>query len=445
MSADTNTESPAAGLPEAAVERKRRFSLIWLIPIVAAIAGAFLIYKTFAERGPLVTIVFEAASGIEPGKTPVKYRDVQLGVVEKVTLSEDFKQVIVNARMDKSAEDQLREGTQFWIESARITAAGVSGLGTLLSGAYIVMRPGEGKPTHNFTALDTPPVYQVDLPGKRYVLRADRLGSVSAGAPIYFRGIQVGSILGHKLDDDGNHVSIFAFVRAPYDAFVRDSTHFWNASGIDVSLTAAGVNVQTESLQSVLIGGVAFDSPFGTGASQAAADGKEFPLFASLDAIQTAQYTTKVPFRLYFDGSVSGLERGSPVTYNGLKLGEVTDLHLVTDPQRRTARIPVTIAIEPQRWTVVGEQEVTPEITQQRVARWIDGGLRAQLQSGNLLTGQQIIALQLIPDAPKATVAYEDGVLIIPTVPSQVEQLTEKVTAFLDKLDKSGLLTELYR
>ena len=285
----------ASEVPQAAVARKRRISLVWLIPIVAAIAGAWLIYTTFAERGPTITITFQAASGIEPGKTPIRYRDVQLGLVQTVQLTDDLTHVLVTARIEKSAASHLREGTQFWIESARITAGGVSGLGTLLSGSYIVMRPGPGEPARAFTALDTPPVYQVDVPGKRVTLQADKLGSVSPGSPIYFRGIEVGSVLGYQLEDNGTDVNIFAFVRSPYDVFVREDSRFWNASGIDVSVTGAGVNVQTESVQAILMGGVAFDTP--VHASAAAADNATFPLFASYDAIQQAQYTLKVPFR----------------------------------------------------------------------------------------------------------------------------------------------------
>lgn len=416
---------------------KRRFSLIWLIPIVAAIAGAFLIYRTFSERGPSITIVLEAASGIEPGKTPIKYRDVQLGVVEHVTLSDSFKQVVVTARMEKSATPVLREGTAFWVESARITAGGVYGLSTLLSGSYIGMRPGEGEPARHFVALDTPPVYQTDMPGKTFTLRADRLGSISAGAPLYFRGLQVGGILGYKLDDDGNNVSIFAFVRAPYDSFVHDDTHFWNASGIDVTLSAGGVQVRTESLQSVLIGGVAFDNPLG-GNEAAATDGQTFPLFASFDAIQQAQYTIKVPFRVYFDSSVAGLSPGAPVVFQGIKLGEVTDVHLQIDPKDLSARIPVTFALQPQRWRVIGERvDTRPQAVAAALSQWVDRGLRAQLGTSNLLTGEKNVTLGFFPDAPKATIIMDKDVPVLPTVPSQVEQLTDKVTAFLDKLDKA--------
>ncbi len=437
MSDDPNSTPTPPELPQAAVGGKGRFSLVWLIPIVAAIAGAWLVYTTFAERGPTITITFQFASGIEPGKTPIKYRDVQLGVVETVTLSDDLQHVLVTARMEKTAEKELRDGTQFWIESARITAGGVSGLGTLLSGAYIGMRPGPGEPARRFLAMETPPVYQVDVPGKRLTLRAERLGSVSPGSPIYFRGIEVGGVLGYHLDENGKDVSIFAFVRAPYDAFVRRDSRFWNASGIDVSLTGAGVNVRTESLQAILVGGIAFDTPVRGSGSPVAEDNAAFPLLASYDAIQQAQYTVKMPFVLYFEGSASGLEPGAPVVSQGIKMGEVTDVHLEIEPSKLTVRIPVSISLEPQRWTIKGEPPSTPDIANQRMAKWVERGLRGQLQSGNLLTGQRVVALQVFPDAPKAALTFEDNIPVIPTVPSDIQVLSDKVNAFLDKLDKA--------
>ena len=436
MSSDPNVADGGAEFAVARVERKRRFSLIWLIPIVAAVAGAWLVYVTLSQRGPMISITFQTASGIEPGKTPIRYRDVQLGVVDQVSLTDDLQHVVVTARMSKEAEKQLRTGTQFWVESARVTAAGVSGLGTLLSGAYIVMRPGPGDPTHQFTGLDEAPVYQVNLPGKNYVLRAAKLGSVSAGAPIYFRGIQVGSVLGHKLDETGRDVSVYAFVGAPYDAFVREETRFWNASGIDVSVTVNGLNVRTESLQSIIAGGVAFDTPADADDSKVAAANAVFPLYASYEEVQRAKYTLRVPLRLYFTGSVDGLEVGAPVVLSGIKLGEVTDIRLEIDPETLTQRIPVTIVLEPQRWLKEGARP-TPEVIKQRLSRWVEHGMRASLQSANLITGQKVISIAVVPDAPKASITYENGVPVLPTVPSEIELLTQKASAFMDKLEKA--------
>jgi paraquat-inducible protein B len=245
-------------------------------------------------------------------------------------------------------------------------------------------------------------------------------------------------VLGYQLDENGNDVNIFGFVRAPYDAFIRQDSRFWNASGIDVSLTGAGVHVRTESLQAILVGGIAFDTPVSASASPLAGDNATFPLFASYEAIQEAQYTLKVPFRMYFEGSLSGLEVGAPVVSRGIKVGEVTDVHLEADPVTLQIRVPVTISVEPQRWVVKGgNRAASPEEMMQRMAKAVGAGLRGQLQSGNLLTGQRIVALQIFPDAPKAALTYEDGVPVIPTVPSDIQALTDKVNAFLDKLDKA--------
>lgn len=444
MSAD---KSPLPGsvatVPEASVQRRRRFSLVWLIPIVAAIAGIWLVYTTFSNRGPLITITFPTASGIEAGKTKIKYRSVDLGTVESLSLSDDLAKVIVTARMEKSVRGELRSGTQFWVESARISAAGVSGLSTLLSGVYIGMRPGPGEEQFHFAGLESPPLYQVNIPGKNFILHASRLGSVSQGSSIYFRGIEVGGILGYSLAEDGKDVTMYAFVRAPYDQLVRQNSNFWNASGIDVSLGAAGVSVRTESLESVLSGGVAFDTPLEETASEAAIDGASYPLFDSFDAISQAKYTVKIPFVLYFEGSVAGLEVGAPVLSFGLKMGEVTSVRLEVDPTATKVKIPVTIALEPQRWLPPEAVErMTHAMLQERMSLWIKNGLRGQLQSGNLLTGQQVIALQVFPKAPPAALTYVDGKPVIPTVPSEVEALTNKVSAFLDKLDKAPI-TEL--
>lgn len=448
MTSDPSGGETPSAIPQATVDAqsKRRVSLVWLIPIVAAVAGAWLVWTTFAARGPTITVEIENASGIEPGKTPIKYRDVQVGVVETVSLGEDLQNVLVTARMHKDVTDALREGTAFWVESARITAAGISGLGTILSGSYIVMRPGPGEPERHFVALETPPVYQVDVPGKRFVLQAQDLGSISGGSPIYFRGIVVGSVLGHELAADGDGVSIFAFVRSPYDSLVRAESRFWNASGINLALTASGVTVHTESLQTIIAGGIAFETPIEASASPVAANNATFPLFASQQAIAQAQYTIKVPFLMYFDESVAGLEAGAPVLLRGIKMGEVTDVRLVTNPKLDSARILVKAYVEPQRWMVEGDPEVSVKELLQRLPKNIAAGLRGKLDSGNLLTGSKVVTLVTASGAPPVELTYENGLPVLPTVPSDIVALTEKVNAFLKKLDDAPvteLITEL--
>ncbi|MEO8605902.1 MAG: MlaD family protein [bacterium] len=426
-----------AAVPVAAVERRRRLPLVWIIPLVAAAIGAWLAYTTWSKQGPTITIVFESASGIEPGKTPVKFRDVAVGLVKTVVLSDDLSHVMVTAQMDKSTTDHLLDGTQFWIENARVTASGISGLGTLISGAYIGVLPGSGKPTRVFTGIEQPPVLQVTVPGHKFTLRAERLGSISSGAPLYFRGIQVGEVLGSKLDASGKNVSIFAFVRSPYDGMVRPQTHFWNASGVDMSVGASGLKVRTESMVAILVGGIAFDTPVGASGGEPSPDGAEFQLFTSYGDIQEAQYTESVPFILYFQGSVSGLKAGAPVTCRGMQIGLVRSVSLEIDIEARTARIPVQIELQPQRVTLLGRGNVIDPAA--RMEAFVARGLRGQLRSTSLLTGDLEVALDWFPNSPPAQVIQEGGISVIPTVPSEIEQFTRKASVFLDKLADAPL------
>jgi len=421
--------------PGVELKRRPRVPLIWVIPIVAALVAGFLAWRTWSEMGPTITIRFETASGLEEGKTQVRYRDVSLGVIETVALSEDGSHVVATARMDKQATRYLLEGTKFWVESARITAGGVSGLSTLLSGAYVGMLPGPGKPAREYQGQQTPPVLTMDVPGRTFQLTAEKLGSLSGGSPVFFRGIQVGQILGHALQPDGKGVTIFAFVRSPYDALVKSGSHFWNASGIDASFGAKGLRVHTEGLVSILLGGVAFETPPEAEKAAPSADGARFALFQSYEAIQEGQYTTRIPFLVRFDGSVEGLAAGAPVLMRGLQIGVVRSVRLEIDLATSTVHIPVVIDIEPQRAVLIGAIRESPD--RERAAVMVEHGLRAQLKSGNLLTGSLEISLDFFPDAPKATLTWEDGLPVVPTVPSQIQQIEKEIEVFVKKLAKA--------
>ena len=435
MTNEPESRPSTSPLPKAAIAKRRGLPLVWLIPLFAAAVGAWLAWTTLSERGPTITLVFDSANGVEEGKTPIKYRDVPLGIVQTVELSEDLTHVVVTARMEKHAAEYLRAGTRFWIESARLTASGVSGLNTLLSGVYIGMLPGPGEPEERFIGLEQPPVLQLSVPGRSYVLRAEELGSIGAGAPIYFRGIRVGEVLGHELDADGKAVTIFIFVRAPHDALVRDRTHFWNASGIDVSIGANGLKLRTESLVTIIEGGIAFDTPLEASAGAPSSEGAEFRLFASYESIREGEFTERVPFLLHFAGSVAGLEPGAPVVLRGIKIGVVREVRLEIDVSSYTVRIPVVIELEPQRAVVVGGSEARDP--RQRIIRFVEKGLRAQLQSGNLLTGSLLVALDFFPKEPAAQVTYEEGYAVIPTVPSEIQELKENATIFVQNLAKA--------
>ena len=339
-------------LPEVEVKKRRGISLVWLIPLVAGAIAIWLAYTTLQEKGPKITVMFDNAEGLEAGKTRVKYRNVEVGLVDKVALSEDLSHIVVTANLDKTMETHMKEGTRFWIVRPRVGFGGVSGLGTLLSGAYVEFDPGEGQPAHDFVGLAEPPPITSQVPGTEFVLSTDRRGGIGRGAPVYYRGIRVGQVLGYDLAEDSQGLIVKVFVDAPNDQLVRPSSRFWNASGIDVSLGTDGVDVSIESLEALLTGGIAFDTPDIDQPGEVAAADTVFPLFASLHAVTEAGFTQRIPYLVHFDGSVRGLRAGAPVEFRGIRVGTVTDVRLEIDPAQDTVRIPVTLEIEPQRFGV---------------------------------------------------------------------------------------------
>lgn len=428
-------------LPEAGVGRRRGLSIVWIIPITALAIGGWLAWTTIASKGPVITIVFESAHGIEAGKTKVKYKDVEVGIVDAVRLSEDFSHIVVTAEMAKQAEPYLNEETDFWIVRPQVGAGGVSGLDTLVSGAFIGVDPGEGAEAREFVGLEEPPLIRSDDPGTSYELRATTLGSISRGAPIYFRGVDVGQILGHEFTDDAREITVHAFVREPFDAFVRENSHFWNASGIAATIGAGGIEVETESVQSLLLGGVAFDSPTSAVAEPAAA-GTAFPLYESLNDVGEARFTEKVPYVVYFDGSVRGLEPGATVDFRGIKVGEVTDVSFEYDAGSDAFRIPVTLEMEPQRVEVQGESDLTDAVAVNKyraMETFVERGLRAQLQSANLLTGSLLVALDFHPEAPPAELDRSGRYPAIPTIPSNLEAIQASVRGLVSKVNSLPL------
>ena len=395
-------------LPAPAVKRRRGISIVWLIPIVAALIGGFLAYRAYTEKGPTITLSFETAEGLEAGKTKLRYLDVEVGTVQTVAIAPDLKHIIVTAGMVPGAEAYLREQTAFWIVKPRIGVGGVSGLGTLLSGAYIGLAPGEGAATRTFTGLEQPPPIDANVAGRRYMLTAASLGSLSRGAPIFYRGLDIGQVLDHQLAPDKRSLQIAIFVRAPYDDLVRTTSRFWNASGINVATTTSGIDVQVGSLQSLIIGGIEFDNPLDNSADQVADAGASFPLFPNKNALAKAQFTQKLPFLVYFDGSVRGLDPGAPVEFRGVTVGEVSSVSLDYDRATEKIRIPVRIDIEPQRLVPGGFTAAEIATTEHRgMAELVKRGLRAQLQTGNLLTGELFVDLTFAADAPPARTRHQ--------------------------------------
>jgi paraquat-inducible protein B len=436
-------------LPQATIApgKHRRISAVWVIPILAAVVAIGIAVQRILSEGPTITITFKAAAGIEAGKTFIKYKDVNIGQVTSVKLSDNYTKVTVTAKIDKSAAGLMVEDAKFWVVEPRVTLSGVSGLGTLLSGNYIGFELGKSEQKRSaFVGLEVAPIVTGGQPGRKFVLKADKLGSLGVGAPIYYHSLRAGQVVGYDLASDGKAIDIEIFVNAPYEKYVTPATRFWNASGVNISLGAAGLEVRSESLAALLAGGVAFAVPPFASTSEPAAAGTVFTLFGDEATAMKQPESVSQRYVLYFDESLRGLSVGAPVTFLGLPGGEVTEVGLFLDPATHTLRGRVEIVTFAERLisrlaarqTAAGETIVqSAEQRRAFIKRMIEErGMRAQLKSGSLITGQLYVAFDFYPHAPKAKVDWSQKEPVLPVVPSPLPDLEAKVSSILAKLDK---------
>ncbi len=441
--------SEGAELPQAIVvaPKRNRLSIVWIIPVLAALVAIGIAVQRIRSEGPTITIVFRAADGIEAGKTFIKYKDVNLGQVTSVHLSEDYSSVEVTAKITKRAAGLMVEDAKFWVVRPTISLSGISGLNTLLSGNYIGFEAGSSpNEQREFTGLDKAPVVSGQL-GREFILKARDLGSLSEGSPVYYRRLPVGQVVSYGLAADGRSVEIRVFVSAPYDKYVTTGARFWNAGGVDVIADANGLEVRTESLVAALVGGIAFDSPrFAQDAKSAATDA-QFDLYRDRPSAMKAPDPGARRYVLRFNETLRGLSVGAPVTFLGLPAGEVTAIDLELDKAHSNVRPRVTISFHPER-RLAEEDAVRkgnpPPIDlgddkrrEAMLQRLIDErGLRAQLRSGNLLTGQMYVAFEYFPKRGKTRIDWSREAPELPVVPSSIVDIEEKLTSVLDKLDK---------
>lgn len=446
------TEPDLPDLPEATVvpPRRARFSAIWIVPIIAALVAIGIAVQRYLSEGPTITITFKSADGIEAGKTFVKYKEVNIGQVTAVRLADDGGRVVVTAKIAQSAAPLMVEDARFFVIRPRISLSGISGLSTLISGNYIGFEAGTaGKRARTFTGLDVPPIITGGQPGRQFVLKAADLGSLGVGSPLYFRRLPVGQVIAYDLSPDGKSVSLRVFVNAPYDQYVTEDTRFWNASGVDVSFTANGLDVRTQSLVSVLEGGVAFESPpHPLSTAQAAADAT-FKLYGDRTSAMKVDESIVTHYVLYFHESVRGLAAGAPVTFFGVTVGEVTEVGLYLNPKTLETKPRVGIAMYPERVfaTLPGTQQQTVE----RDARDAQArrafvrmlvekrGLRGQLMTGSLLTGARYVAFAYFPKAAPARIDWKQDVPELPTVTSTLPEFEAKLGNIIDKLERVPL------
>lgn len=424
-------------LPEAQIEKSGSFSLIWLVPIAAALIGIWLIFQALSQKGPDVQVAFSHAEGIEAGKTRIRFKDVEIGKVKKVELNRDLSKVVVTAELDKSMEGHLSDQTRFWIVSPRISTNGISGLSTLLSGIYIAVDPGKGEkePPDLYEGLESAPLIHSDFEGSTFHLVAENLGGLDIGSPIFYRQIEVGEVSHYSLDKSGHSVSLTVFIKAPYDRLVRSNTQFWNVTGMDIQYTPKGVTARFESIEALLSGGIAFETPHNLNAGEPSADGDYFPLFPNLASTHERSYSVTQYFVMHFDGSVRGLDVGADVEFRGMKVGEVMDIELRLNSETLDAKIPVLVGIHPE---LIFKEEGLADPTN-LLQKLVDKGLRAQLKSGNLITGQLFIDLDFLKDAPPAEIVAEGSYMAFPTVPGDLEKITRSFSDLLTKVGEMPL------
>ena len=428
---------------QATVSRRRTVSRIWIVPIVAVLLGIWMVYYTWSNEGPTITISFSTAEGLEAGKTKVKARSVAIGLVESVELGEDLESVVVTAKLERSALPLLYDDTQLWVVRARIGAGGVSGLSTVLSGGYIELAPGVGKlGRRDFVGLEDPPLTPAGTPGLHVELISARAGSVGTGDVIFYSGYEVGRIESTKFDVESKMLRYGAFIEAPYDRLVNSQTRFWNSSGISFNATAEGIELHTGSLQSMLLGGVAFGLPAGIKPGGPVKTGTTFQLFAKRDDIDDRPYHHGIEYVVEFARSIRGLQVGAPVEFRGVRGGVVErvllkELAKEIEDKRTRGRgnpIPVLIRLEPGRLQL-GDTPEGVEALKGAIRIGVGNGLRATLSTGSLLTGSLYIALDMHPDAEAAKVGSFAEWPTIPVVGGGLQAIEQRVAKLLDKLN----------
>ncbi len=436
-------DPPRSSVPESRnVPKKRtRLSLVWFIPILAAVVGAWVAVTRVLSEGPKITIVMKSAEGLEAGKTKIHYNGVDIGTVSKIELSTDHRQVILTAQMAPKTETFLVKDTKFWVVRPRISGANVTGLGTLISGAYIGVEIGTSQEDRrDFVALETPPVITGDIPGRFFILKTPDLGSLDTGTPIYFRRLQVGQVASYALDDDGRNLTVKVFVQAPYDQYVNPNTRFWHASGIDVSLSASGLSIQTQSVLSILIGGIAFETAPNVLILPPSDENAVFTLYSNRTEAFNPPPRNPQTYQLIFKDSVRGLSPGAPVEFRGIKIGEVSDITAQIDLKTFEFLAPVTIRLDPQRLGVkvfdLGPGGNLETMRRKLIDALVAHGVRAQLKTGNLLTGSAYVSLDFFPGAPPATVDWSQKPVQLPTTSGQFEATEVTLENIIKKIDK---------
>lgn len=419
----------------------KRISSVWIIPLVAVFIGGWLVWDHYRSLGPQAEVTFVTGEGLIEGKTRVECRSVEVGQVETLRLNDDLNSVSVTIRMKKEAAHLLRQDARFWVVRPRVGGGGISGLGTIVSGSYIELDPGNSpKNASTFVGLEQPPVTAQSIPGLRIQLTADESGGLSPGSPVNFRGIAVGKIESRELDPDGDgNVSFGAYFPPEHAELITENTRFWNTTGISLDVGADGISLQTGSLESLVAGGVGFGVPEGEERGKQAKDGATFTLLSSKDSIEKRTVRPVLEYILLFKNSVRGLSEKAPVEFRGIPIGQVAKISFDFAPDDAERRVPVLIEIDP---SMLSEEEGgggLPEVFSAMMKDAVGSGLRATLKTGSLLTGQLFVDLDFYPDEEPAEMVQLGVHPVIPTRAAGLARIEDKLMQVLDNIQKLQL------
>ncbi len=444
QSEPSNQEPNDAEAIEADVKQVHKISKVWFIPIIAVLIGSWMVIQTRANLGPLITIYFETAEGIDINKTKIKLRDITIGKVVDLQLNEEFDGIIITGRLEKNTDKLLKIDSEFWVVKPRIGKGGISGLSTLLSGAYIELSPGVLEETkYDFIGLENPPVTALGTPGLHITLDSASQSALAIGDPVIFRGIQVGRIEYVHFNVDERTVYYDTFIESPYDKLVTTNTRFWNMSGVDFELSADGVQVQVGSLETLLGGGVTFDVPENLAKGEVVTKRAYYTIHATKKDVLLKQFKNAQPFILLFSQSIRGLSPGAPVEYKGVRIGSVvrTDIDYpdMGNLLDKKTLMPVLIQVEPAR---IGLKDSSEEVARVKsaVMDMIGNGLHGFISSGSVLTGRKYIEIQYVSNTMVPAQVYS-GYQVIPTAASELDNLLEKLDSILGTIDNLSLGT----
>lgn len=424
-----------------------RISAIWIVPIITLLIGVWMVYSHFVDQGRTVTLIANDASGIVAGKTVIKSRSVDVGIVEAVTLSDDYTEVVIQGRLYKNMDSLVKKDSVFWIVQPQIGKDGVSGLGTLFSGVYIELLSGKAKEapkSETFKLLNSPPLLMPSDAGIRINLVSDQDSVISKGAAVLFRGFQVGSVETSEFDIKSRNMKYQLFIAKPYDSLVTQNIRFWKEGGIDLSLSARGASLNVPSMTALLSGAVSFDVPNGSKLGDPALPSSTYTLYKDKTAIQNSQYTEYTEFLLFFNDSISGLVEGAPVEYRGIRLGTVSKVpffsrKIMQEDTVLSYNIPVLVRIEPGRLSDLFEKPVD---LANLLIKEQENGLRAALKSSNFLTGSLYVDIDFYPEYKNVYTNYpkqEFGYDTLETVSVGLSQLQAKLIQTLDNFNSLPL------